>query len=139
MDWKTKFSDHLLSVKDNRFKWGKQDCCMFAANCIQNICGVDILEEYRGQYSTEDEAQVFIDEKGGTLSKFLTQVCRKYKLSKVHPKKAQNGSLCLVNTDIGDTAGILWNGKVWAQGPKGVITAPKSYIKRAWSLPKETK
>lgn len=136
MDWKTRFSNYLPHVINKPFKWGAQDCCMFAADSIYVMTGIDILEEYRNKYSSAKGAQKILDEHGGTLSKFLTVVCRKHGLKKAEPNIAQNGSLCLIKTDIGDAAAILWNGKVWAQGPDGVITAPKSVIKRIWNLPR---
>lgn len=43
---------------DQTFEWGENDCCMFAANWIKSITGIDHMAEFRGQYHDLDSARI---------------------------------------------------------------------------------
>lgn len=42
------------------FGWGTNDCCLFSADCILAVTGSDPAEEFRGTYSTKQEAMRLI-------------------------------------------------------------------------------
>jgi len=35
------------------FEWGTMDCCIFAANVVRDLTGVDVAEDLRGTYNTK--------------------------------------------------------------------------------------
>ena len=50
-DWAECLALFLLARRAQPFAWGTNDCCMFAADAVQAMTGVDHAAEYRGQYS----------------------------------------------------------------------------------------
>jgi len=38
------------------FNWGQHDCCLFSANVVLEATGIDYAKEFRGKYSTKEEA-----------------------------------------------------------------------------------
>ena len=133
MDWKTKLADFIDSRLNITFKWGKSDCCLFAADVWKEICGIDIAEWFRGRYKSKKKAYELLSEfNDGGLSKTMTKLSRQYKLKLIKPAFAQNGDLCLIKTDLGDALAIFFNGKIIAQGPKSLVMLPKLVVKKVW-------
>ena len=40
--WDLKLDDFILSRQNKKFKWGVQDCALFACDCIKEITGQDV-------------------------------------------------------------------------------------------------
>ena len=51
-DWRSSLSEYLESKRNDYFKYGVNDCALFAAGAIEAMTGEDIAKEYRGKYST---------------------------------------------------------------------------------------
>jgi hypothetical protein len=47
------------------FAWGSNDCCLFAADCVQVITGRDLAADLRGSYGSALEAARVLAELGG--------------------------------------------------------------------------
>lgn len=47
------------------FKWGEHDCCLWGADCVQAVSGMDPAVAYRGTYSTAAQAVALVDSLGG--------------------------------------------------------------------------
>lgn len=65
--WPLLLSGYLKNMRKLPFKWGNNDCAMFAANWVVNCTGFDPAEDYRGRYKTEEEALSF-----GTVESLVT-------------------------------------------------------------------
>ncbi|MGF7180380.1 DUF6950 family protein [Tunturiibacter psychrotolerans] len=54
LHWHTRaFHNFLLESAGEPFKWGSNDCCLYAANAILACTGVDIASDFRGIYKSE--------------------------------------------------------------------------------------
>lgn len=65
LNWQTAFGKLCAEVKDTPFTWGKFDCCLWAADAVLAITGVDIAEDVRGAYSNANEAYRLVERLGG--------------------------------------------------------------------------
>ncbi len=128
----------LLERRKTPFKWGEHDCCLFAADAIQAITGVDIASDFRGRYSDQASAIDAIKSvTGGTTVEDAALYCAtKAGLPELpHPNFAHRGDLVLLN-DAGQLiAGVIGlNSKPLSVGDKGMKALPLSSVKRAWRV-----
>lgn len=67
-DWETRLHDFLVGKAGVMFTWGATDCCMFSADAVLAITGVDPVAEFRGRYTTPGGAARALKRYGaGTL------------------------------------------------------------------------
>ena len=55
-DWRTKLSAHINTMRPEPFVWGKHDCALWAASCVEVMTGVDLAAPVKGKYSTPQGA-----------------------------------------------------------------------------------
>jgi len=70
-DWTARLYDTIEAHRDTPFQWGVFDCCQFAAECVKNQTGADVMPDV--QYSNYEEAVAVIQAHGG-LSKMVNDV-----------------------------------------------------------------
>lgn len=51
-DWRTRLDGFLAAAARRPFAWGRHDCCLFAADWVLEIAGVDPAAAFRGRYTT---------------------------------------------------------------------------------------
>jgi len=92
-DWQRKLNVYLLSAqsryKKEGFVWGKFDCCTFAGDWVRIATGQDVLSEYRGKYSTKEQAMSVLQELDGSLYQALVNRFGEPE----HPSKAMRGDI----------------------------------------------
>jgi hypothetical protein len=64
-DWDIRFPHIIDAARRKPFEWGAHDCCMWAANVVQELTGIDYAQQYRGQYADETEALALLEAAGG--------------------------------------------------------------------------
>lgn len=124
------------------FKWGQNDCALFAADAIQAITGVDIADDFRGTYKSEKSAMKAIASVAGgsTLADAAAYCASKHGLEEhQYPLMAKRGDLVIVrNKDEKEIAGIVGlNGRPIAPGESGLVRFRITDVVRAWRLPDE--
>lgn len=127
--WELRLSDYILKSKDIDFKWGKNDCTIFAAKALEVITGIDYYSQYL-VYSTKDEAQKIIDKNGGfesLISKHLGNPHNKF-------MNAKRGDLALVKCPDICLGFIDDSGsKVLVLSEKGYVRIPLNKAFKIWS------
>jgi hypothetical protein len=63
-NWRLHFDAILCARVYSSFEWGRFDCCLFAADCVQAITGVDLAKDYRGYVGAKQALRV-LDHGGG--------------------------------------------------------------------------
>ena len=63
----------LERYRNAPFEWGECDCCLFAADVVRDLTGVDYAAEFRGRYSTKIGAARLI-KPHGDLEGFVSSV-----------------------------------------------------------------
>ena len=133
--------DHITKP----FEWGTNDCCLFAANAVQAMTGMDIAEDFRAKYTDEQSAFALIKSVtgGDSVVDAIVHCAVKHGLKewvspegKTLPLMAQRGDLVAVSNGDNIIAGIVdLSGRyVAAMGDKGIIRLRLSSIQRAWHV-----
>lgn len=117
-------------------EWGRDDCVTFTGNGVLVATGVDLIEEYRGAYSSFDEAELFLEEMGGSLYKNALRVLKKNGFEKTDPGSAPLGSVgALIGVNKQVTFGFgLGNGFFAFRTDGGVGFVSNKLVGRAWCL-----
>ncbi len=120
-DWQTRLHECITAAQALPFEWGVHDCCLFAADCVHVITGVDHAASFRGKYSTALGAQRVITERGGLVA-FLTEQLGE----PVHPALAQTGDVGLFKEGEQDALAVFAGSAWFATGPQGttMVAAP---------------
>lgn len=124
--WQTRLLTTIEELTKTPFAWGENDCCIFAAKCIDAQYGTEIAKEAIGQYSTEVGCKRFMLNRAKTTQ--LPAVLDTFLPVRETFKYAQRGDVVTFEGALGLTAGVLWTGHIWAMGPDGVEIIPLKYL-----------
>lgn len=116
-DWQNRLNAVMKAAIERPFSWGKHDCCLFAADCAQAMCGDDYAADWRGTYDNELGAKKAILRGGGSLEKVFARY-----LDEVPVKLAQRGDIAIVENGGAKCAGVVYSGSVWVPGENGLVS-----------------
>ena len=130
------FHEFLITRAAVEFKWGANDCALFAADGIAAITGVDIAVDFRG-YRSEKSAWASIRKicNGSTVEDAIEFIATKFDLHELeYPLTAQRGDLVVIEQEGRRVAALvhLSGRHVVAVGEGGLRRYPFTEIKRAW-------
>ncbi len=127
----TDLANYIRANRNTPFKWGKFDCCLFAANALEITTGKDYAADFRGRYTTQIGAARALKKYGaGTIEATLTN-----KLGK--PQTGLNlsrGDICLVENEGNPAAAVFFQGVAWAASKNGLTPIPQNKIIKFWSV-----
>lgn len=115
-DWQRRLIDVIKAAEKRPFLWGEHDCCLFAADCAQAMCGEDFASTLRGTYSTANGAKRVLLSNGGSLESVLAR-----HLDDVPVKLAQRGDIAVVVSAGRRCAGVVFGGAVFVPGENGLV------------------
>ncbi len=116
------------------------DCSTFCADGIRAITGVDIADDFRGKYRTEEEAFALIKSLtgGSTVADAAAYCAKKHGLTDLaEPLFAKRGDLVVFEAPTGSlVSGLVHlNGRhIIAMGEDGLYRFPTSHVKKAWHV-----
>lgn len=116
------FQEYITSRLSTPFKWGAHDCINFTVGWVELSTGKDYLSSY-GEWETEDEARVAIEEAGGLEAAFNAN------FTPIQPTLAKDGDLTIIN----NTAYLFSGNKVVSAGKSGLIFNARGVATCAWS------
>lgn len=129
-DWPTALAEFLKDKQHAEFKWGENDCCLFAADAIKTITQVDNATEFRGRYTTALGAARALKRYGaGDIKSTFTAKFGE-------PKGrlgATRGDIALVNVNDEDIVGVVF-GDIYVLSDIGLTTLPLSRALCVWSI-----
>lgn len=64
-DWQQRFAAFGIERRGVPFAWGSNDCCLFAADAVLALTGVDPAQELRGAYDDAARAMRLVEDRGG--------------------------------------------------------------------------
>lgn len=134
-NWEIALADHLSSVRKLPFSWGNNDCCLFAANAVRSITGLDFGASFRG-YSDEAGAIEALRRNGvGTVEEAASLVLgapmkniRFVKRGDVVSIRSGDDQLSLGVVDLSGREACL------VTRTRGFILVPMRLINLAWSI-----
>lgn len=128
IDWQQKLSNYLKECQNASFVWGELDCCLFAANCAVLVCNKDPAQPYRGTYSSELGAKKALLLNHKSFAKAFGAT-----FEEIPPSLAQRGDIVMFSGELGETAGVMWAGRIWAMSRTGLVVV-NSPILQAWRV-----
>ncbi len=130
-DWEPRLAAFIASVRERPFTWAANDCCTFAAGCVEAMTGEDAMAEFRGNYADEMTGKAALKEIGaGTLVRTMNA-----KFARVPLSHAHRGDIVMVRGNLGISFGHV-SLHVGAEGERqGLIKHLRSEWQRAWSVP----
>jgi hypothetical protein len=136
-DWPHSLDVFLTSRRDVPFRWGENDCCLFACDAILIMTGVDLAHGFRASYDTARSARRFIRECGAEgVGELADQITAQHGLRCVPPSFAQRGDLVLLEGEHGESLGIvsLCGTEILAPAEHCLAAVPFGKGERAWRI-----
>lgn len=130
-NWPTLLADFTNSRAREPFRWGANDCCLFASDWILTMYGSDPAAWFRGRYTTALGAFRFLKKHGG-VEGIMRAAAAKYQWDEINPKQAQRGDLCLVDTPTGRALAVCVGAFCVAPGPDALSALPMTATLKAW-------
>jgi hypothetical protein len=127
-DWQTRFAEFARGRRDLPFAWGSNDCCLFAADCVEAMTGEDPAKDLRG-YSTALQAARIVRAHGGMASFASSRLG-----PQVSPLMANVGDVVLVDMNGRDALGVCNGTSVIGPGPLGMVSFGFGVAKAAWRI-----
>lgn len=133
--WPVKLSAFIESRRGTPFKWGENDCCLFACDAIAVLTGIDpAAKSFRGKYTTALGAGRLLKKSGGVEGVAAKQ-CQKHGFDEVPVAFAQRGDVVLIDLPgIGDTLGICTGVSSVFPGEEGLVENPTLLCRKAWRI-----
>lgn len=145
--WATRdLHEFLVSRAHAPFVWGANDCCLFPADAVQAMTGVDLADDFRGKYSDEDSAFALIEAVTGSTAPRETAIAdaaawcaAKHGLKEwPMPLYAKRGDLVVIEDSGRLISGVihLTGRHVVSMGQSGIVkrAITSASIKRAWHI-----
>lgn len=128
--WEQALAATTRAAMPKRHAWGSHDCALFAADCVRAITGVDLAEEFRGQYNDENGARRVLASLG---CENVGDLASRY-LPEIDAPMARRGDVVMMDGKFGPFLAIVdgWT----AVGPslRGLEHVPASSALRAWRV-----
>lgn len=121
----------LREKRNQPFAWGKNDCCLFAADWVAALTGSDPAADLRGQYHTALGAQRILDAHGGVegLAKE-----RFIGWPEAQVTYARRGDVLVTDMEGRPALGVCAGAQAGFAGADGIIFHPLTSCRRAWRI-----
>jgi hypothetical protein len=129
-DWPQRLVAAIEAARGRPFAWGAMDCCLFAADVVLAMTGVDYAAGFRGRYDSRAGAVALLGARGG-LEAVATSA-----LGEPLPTTlmAQRGDVVMVRSPEGPALGVCEGVMAWFAGPDGVVPRPMREAVKAWRV-----
>jgi len=129
-DWSKRFNSLIQAASNKPFVWGKHDCCLFAADVVYELTGVDHAQFLRGRYKTHLGAARIIKKLGG-----VKVIVENALGDEIQPLLAQRGDIVLIKTkEFGDTLAVCAGEYCFAPGYNGLAKVSIQEAVAAWRV-----
>lgn len=130
VNWLESLLSFVESRRGSPHVWGKNDCCLFAADAILAMTGIDHAADFRGTYSTEAQANEIIG-RYGSLDAFLTHFLGE----PAGPVCARRGDVVTFLAPNGlECVGVCLGTSIACPGDAGLNILPMSAATKSWRV-----
>ena len=135
-DWERDLNDFISKSRQEPFKWGQNDCCLFAANAVLAVTGYDLAEDFRGKYTTGQGALKCLADHG---VRDVAELLELFQSSVVQPQFvafAQRGDLMLydLGARLGPAVGVCIGQDSAFVGLAGLQFIPTLSCSKSWRV-----
>lgn len=128
-NWQTMFAGFAAARASMPFEWGRNDCCLFAADAVHAMTGHDFAADWRGTYTTTGDAARLMVKRGG-LSAIATEALGE----SVSPLLAGVGDVVLCTNAGRELLAICNGGTALAPGENGMEVLGMDAALAAWKV-----
>ena len=128
LDWPERLARLIAHAEKQKFCLGVHDCCLFAADSILAMTGIDPAHDLRG-----GSVKAILKQYGG-VAFLATAKASEYQMKCIPPHSARRGDICLLNAGHGDTLGVCLGARVACPGTEGLVFYPLSAARHAWKV-----
>jgi hypothetical protein len=142
-NWEAIYFDFMRAADQLEFIWGRADCCLWGADWVRLMRGVDPAAEFRFVYNSLGGALRVLKPYGGVLQ-IAEEMFRRINLQPIPPRMAQRGDIAVMTSDdlvrlVDGTRGMEFVGVVTGMhvaclGPKGRANVPLSNAVMCWAV-----
>lgn len=138
--WPAILDDYVQRNRHRHFAYGSWDCCLFAADLLEAMTGVDLAESLRDQYDSRSAAlaKAFAICGHCSIQSIVAHLAEKYELPPIAPLNACRGDLVLISRQRGRdySAGVvaLTGHEILIACKEGIGTVPITEASRAWRI-----
>lgn len=126
-DWQPRLAALVSQRMRRPLAWGQHDCCLFAADAVLAVTGVDLAADLRGTYTSKAEAQQRLLQLGG-----LVDICVQRLGPVVRTALAQPGDVGLALVGQVRALAVCGGAHFLAVGGQGLQPLPRDAVLRAW-------
>lgn len=128
--WEQALAGVTRAAMRQPYAWGSHDCALFAADCVRAVIGIDLAEEFRGQYDSEDGARRLLASLG---CEGVADLAARY-LSEIEPAEARRGDIVVMPGKFGDFLAVVDGRTAVGPAARGLTHSPMSIALRAWRV-----
>jgi hypothetical protein len=125
--WESLLYHHILEARGKEFEWGTHDCVLWCADWIQKVTGEDLAANWRGTYSTQEEADTILGSLGFNNASELAS----HYQEEIPVARAQRGDIMLHPSG---TLGICDGAFAYFVTKDGVLRHEFTKCLRAWKV-----
>lgn len=120
------------------FEWGRSDCVTWAADVVRDGTGTDPLGDWRGRFSTAEEASALLSERGhGRLYRSVRWQLERQGWREVRPEQAEDYALGLLRAPgAGLVLAVRKKGYFMVRLVDGIAHVLPQAIRVAWACPR---
>ena len=130
-NWPSAMYAAIEEKRNQPFIWGSSDCCLFVADIIEAMTGIDIATGLRGKYDSLESAEIILN---GPLVEFMDRAMKFYNIEEIPLSYAGRGDMVVFNSTLGQTLGILDGTQIISMGYEGIVMAPRGEAFKAWRI-----
>lgn len=128
-DWQLRLREFAREKQATPFEWGKNDCCLFAADAVLAITGEDVAADMRGSYDSALGAARQLEAMGGV------GVIATARLGpSVSPRLARIGDVVLLSIDGAESLGLCNGTSVLGPSEAGTRAYGMDVAVAAWRV-----
>lgn len=128
-DWPERLAAFIERRRRARFRWGRHDCVLFAADAIEQMTGVDPIVSLRGRWRSRAEALAILEAEGGMLMAIDQRLPVLESVA-----MAQRGDLVAIPSAGAIVLGICVGSQAVAPGATGLRFAEVATALAAWRV-----
>lgn len=129
-DWQARLVAYLHAARLQPFAYGRHDCCLFAADAVAAMTGIDIAAPWRGRYTTLRGGIRVLRRSGYRDHVALAAAW----FPEVPAFSAQPGDLAVIATEAGPALGVVQGEAVYVLGPQGLGLVSLLSVTRAFRI-----
>ena len=131
LDWQGRLEAYLSAVARTPWRPGTQDCVIFAVGWRQAVTGIDLMEDFRGAYTTLEQGFELLRAQG--WPDHISAVTQG--LEECPPHRMVMADLVTVEGAEGEPAfGGCGGGHLHVLHPRGLGLLPLTAAMRCWRL-----